>query len=167
MFENITTKVFIHKSPSADSRTSEGQVSFGDFSRSTDMHRSDVKNLMYLIAKKIKWAGLMHDWTKKAAEEEFYKSFTAAKKDGVDFKKDSWYQYHITKERHHIKSYVAEDINLIDVLEMICDCCAAGTARSGKIYDIDIDPKVLMKAYENTVELVKSSIELVGDEQGK
>jgi len=150
----------IKKSPNADSRTAKGAVSFEDFSKATDMHRDDVNRMMQEIARMIIEAGDKHDWTKKERELEFYKSFTSAKEQGKDFKKDDWYKYHTQTERHHIKSYVHDDINLIDVIEMICDCCCAGMARSGKVYDIDIDPKVLQKAFDNTTELVLSKIHL-------
>ena len=115
------------------------------------------------IASRLEHAGEIHDWTKKEREKQFYDSFTAAKEKGLDFKKDAGYKYHVTTERHHIASHVAKDINLIDVIEMISDCCCAGLARSGKIYDIDIKPDVLMKAFNNTVQLTKDSIKLDED----
>ena len=146
--------IYIKPSPNADSRTAKGKVSFEDFCKATDMHRQDVRNILKDIALRIDRAGELHDYTKKEKEEEFYKSFMAAKEEGKDFKKDDWYKYHTHTERHHIKSYVHDDINLIDVIEMIADCVAAGKARSGKVYDIDIDEKVLMKAFNNTVDLI-------------
>lgn len=138
----------------------KGNISFEDFSKDIDTHREDVKNVIYFLASKLEEAGDKHDWTKKEREEQFYKSFIAAKEKGLDFKKDAWYKYHVTTERHHIASHVAKDINLIDVLEMISDCCCAGLARSSKIYDLEIDPDVLMKACKDTVDLVKGNIEL-------
>ena len=48
-----------------------------------------------------------------------------------------------------------------DVIEMICDCVAAGMARSGDIFDVDIPAEVLTKAVKNTVELLKSEIQVV------
>lgn len=154
--------ITVKPSPSADSRTADKnrKISFEEFSKSTDMHREDVKNMMDEIARMIQEAGEKHDWTKKEKENEFYNSFTAAKEEGKDFKKDNWYRYHTRTERHHIASYVHNDINLLDVIEMICDCCCAGYARSGKVYDIDIDDDVLKKAYENTVKLIKGKIKI-------
>lgn len=150
--------VEINKSPNADSRTARGDVSFEEFSKSTDMHREDVKNMCYMLADMLRKAGDEHDWTKKEKEKEFYEDFKTKK--GEPFKKADWYQYHIHTERHHINSYVHPDVNLIDVLEMIADCCCAGIARSGKIYGLEVDPKVLMKAFKNTCKLVEDSIHL-------
>lgn len=156
--------VEINKLPSTNSREAKkGNISFEDFSNETNIHREDVKNVLYFLASKLEEAGDKHDWTKKERERQFYDSFTAAKEKGLDFKKDAWYKYHVTTERHHIASHVAKDINLIDVIEMISDCCCAGLARSGEIRDIEIKPDVLMKAFNNTVQLTKDSIKLDED----
>lgn len=156
--------VEINKLPSTNSReANKGNISFEDFSNETNIHREDVKNVLYFLASKLEEAGDKHDWTKKERERQFYDSFTAAKEKGLDFKKDAWYKYHVTTERHHIASHVAKDINLIDVIEMISDCCCAGLARSGEIRDIEIKPDVLMKAFNNTVQLTKDSIKLDED----
>ena len=156
--------VEINKLPNTNSREAKkGNISFEDFSNEINIHREDVKNVLYFLASKLEEAGDKHDWTKKERERQFYDSFTAAKEKGLDFKKDAWYKYHVTTERHHIASHVAKDINLIDVIEMISDCCCDGLARSGKIYDIDIKPDVLMKAFNNTVQLTKDSIKLDED----
>ena len=156
--------VDINKLPSTNSREAKkGNISFEDFSNETNIHREDVKNVLYFLASKLEEAGDKHDWTKKERERQFYDSFTAAKEKGLDFKKDAWYKYHVTTERHHIASHVAKDINLIDVLEMISDCCCAGLARSGEIRDIEIKPDVLMKAFNDTVQLTKDSIKLDED----
>lgn len=156
--------VEINKLPNTNSREAKkGNISFEDFSNETNIHREDVKNVLYFLASKLEEAGDKHDWTKKERERQFYDSFTAAKEKGLDFKKDAWYKYHVTTERHHIASHVAKDINLIDVLEMISDCCCAGLARSGEIRDIEIKPDVLMKAFNDTVQLTKDSIRLDED----
>ena len=156
--------VEINKLPSTNSREAKkGNISFEDFSNETNIHREDVKNVLYFLASKLEEAGDKHDWTKKERERQFYNSFTAAKEKGLNFKKDAWYKYHVTTERHHIASHVAKDINLIDVIEMISDCCCAGLARSGEIRDIEIKPDVLMKAFNDTVQLTKDSIKLDKD----
>ena len=156
--------VEINKLPNTNSREAKkGNISFEDFSNEINIHREDVKNVLYFLASKLEEAGDKHDWTKKERERQFYDSFTAAKEKGLDFKKDAWYKYHVTTERHHIASHVAKDINLIAVIEMISDCCCAGLARSGEIRDIELKPDVLMKAFNDTVQLTKDSIKLDED----
>jgi hypothetical protein len=62
--------------------------------------------------------------------------------------------------RHHLlqEDGVPADVNLIDVLDMIADCVMAGMARSGEVYSLNINPKVLAKAFVNTVELLKREV---------
>ena len=56
---------------------------------------------------------------------------------------------------------VPENVTLIDVLDYIADCVMAGMARSGSVYEIKIDPSVLMRAYKNTIELLKNEVQVV------
>lgn len=62
--------------------------------------------------------------------------------------------------RHHLlaEDGVPVDVNLIDVLDMITDCVMAGMGRTGEVYPLNIKPKVLMDAFQNTVELLKSQV---------
>ena len=153
--------VEIDKSPNADSRTADkGKVSFEDFSKATDMHREDVKNVIYELARRLREIGDKHDWTKKEQEDEYYDSYVTSKKNGTDFHNSDWYKNHVKEERHHIKYHVAPDINLLDILEVICDHCCDELVEKGKVGKMDIDEDVLMKAFNNTVELVKSFIRL-------
>lgn len=41
---------------------------------------------------------------------------------------------------------------------MIVDCVMAGMARAGEVYPLDIDPDVLMRAFNNTADLLKENI---------
>lgn len=153
--------VEIDKSPNADSRTADkGKVSFEDFSKATDMHREDVKNVIYELARRLREIGDKHDWTKKEQEDEYYDSYVTSKKNGTDFHKSDWYKNHVKEERHHVKYHVAPDINLLDILEVICDHCCDELVEKGRVGKMDIDEDVLMKAFNNTVELVKSFIRL-------
>ena len=153
--------VEIDKSPNADSRTADkGKVSFEDFSKATDMHREDVKNVIYELARRLREIGDKHDWTKKEQEDEYYDSYVTSKKNGTDFHKSGWYKNHVKEERHHIKYHVAPDINLLDILEVVCDHCCDELVEKGRVGKMYIDEDVLMKAFNNTVELVKSFIRL-------
>lgn len=153
--------VEINKSPNADSRTADkSKVSFEEFSKSTDMHREDVKRVIYELACRLREIADKHDYTKKTSEQEYYDSYITAKKNGTDFHESDWYKNHVKQERHHIKYHVAEDINLLDILECICDHCCDELVEKGKVGKMDIDPDVLMKSFENTVDLVKGFIRL-------
>jgi len=41
---------------------------------------------------------------------------------------------------------------------MITDCVMAGMGRTGSVYPLNINPQVLMNAFQNTVELLKSQV---------
>lgn len=150
----------INKSPNADSRTAVGKVSYEDFCKATDMHRDDVKRVMYELARRLREIADMHDFTKKTTELEYYESYINAMKNGTDFHNSDWYKNHTRQERHHINRYVANDINLLDTLEYIVDQCYDSVSEKGKIGKIEIDDDVLMKAFNNTVDLAKGSIRL-------
>ena len=81
------------------------------------------------------------------------------------FKQTEWWDKHRKINRHHLlqEDGVPQDVNLIDVLDMIADCVMAGMARSGEVYPLNLDPDVLMRAFQNTVELLKQHVEVWTD----
>lgn len=92
----------------------------------------------------------------------FYRDLCATLEGRLNFMDGEWAHLHYyEKERHHLKQHCPDDVNLFDVIEMLCDCVAAGMARSGDVYDVDIPAEVLTKAVANTVELLKDEIEVV------
>lgn len=151
----------ITKNPNGDTRTAPKNVSFEDFRIANDMHICDVGNVMWELAKMIDARGENHDCTKKSQEKLFYDNFLSTMNHGTDFTKDEWYQMHIKAERHHLLANCPDDVNLIDVLEMIVDCTCAGLARSGEVRPMEINDDILRKAINNTVELIKSMVEVV------
>lgn len=153
----------IKKNPNGDTRTAPKNVSFEEFQESNNMHISDVSSVMYEISRMVDDRGVNHDHTKKSQEKLFYENFLSMMNEGTDFTKDEWYQIHIKTERHHLLSNCPNDVNLIDILEMIVDCICAGLARSGEVRPVEIDDDILHKAIDNTVELIKSMVEVEND----
>ena len=137
----------ITKSPNADSRTSKDELTVDELRKSTESHIKDVSKGLGFIAELIQSRGAFHA------------ALTSGK-----IKETNWYQKHITEERHHLKSYVHNDITLVDVIEHVVDCTMAGLARSGDVYDIDLSPDVLVLAVNNTVELLKKNTRVVTEE---
>jgi len=149
----------IHKSPSADTRTSDHIISRDELEKSTVMHISDVAKAMRWFADRLEEAGEKHDWTKMEYMDEFYKQFHNAQLNGNWG--HGWYdEIHVVKERHHINDRCPDDVDLFDVLEQIADGVMAGMARSGKYRNEPIDPSVLKKAYENTIKKLLDEIEV-------
>ena len=152
----------IRKSPSADTRSADHVITREELEKSTAMHISDVAKAMRFFADLIEEAGDRHDWTKVEHMDEFYDQFSRAQKTG-DWGKGWYDQIHVVKERHHLKDGCPEDVDLIDVLEQISDCVMAGLARSGEYRQEEIDPDILKKAYDNTVDLLLSQVKVKED----
>ena len=154
-------KIIIKKNPNGDTRTAKGKVSFEEFAHANDMHINDVKTIMDFYADLCKYIAENHDFTKKKYEKQFYDEFVYSRMNNVKFTESEWYKNHIKEERHHINSFVHNDVDLFDVLEMIADCTSAGLARSGDVREITIDKDVLYKAFQNTCKLTKDMCKLV------
>lgn len=150
----------ITKSPNADSRTSKDGLSAEELKESTERHISDVSKGLGFICEMLQGKGSAHDHTKLEMLDEFHAALTSGK-----IKETNWYKKHITEERHHLKSFVPNDVNLADVIEHVVDCTMAGLARSGEVYDIDLPPEVLTLAVNNTVELLKKNTRVVEAEK--
>lgn len=64
----------------------------------------------------------------------------------------------------YLLSRCPDDVNLVDVMEMVCDCVCAGLARSGSVRPVEIPSDILQKAVANTAKLVEDMCEIVEDE---
>ena len=145
-----------------DTRTANRKPNFNEFQNANRYHMADVQNVMRGIAKLINEAGVMHDYTKDLYEVEFYSDFCKVLDGSTEnFTDMEWYQTHIREERHHINSRCPDDVDLIDIIEHIVDCCCAGKTRSGYISPVVIDPEILKRAVENTVKLIDNNTRIV------
>lgn len=145
----------IHKSPTADTRTCDvSTVSKDKLYDSSLQHIGDVKQGMEFFISLMGNAIIFHDHDKITNIDGFYHDFIN------NFKTTEWWDEHKKVNRHHLitPDGVPDDVNLVDVIEMIVDCVMAGMARSGNVYDIELNDKVLKTAFNNTIELIKSQI---------
>ena len=73
------------------------------------------------------------------------------------------------KNHDHTKlnDNVPEDVDLIDCLEMLVDTVMAGRGRSGHLTSkyIEIDPKVLYRAYWNSVKKLNDIVQVANSEE--
>jgi len=153
----------IKQSTEADTRTATGKVSGEVLLENSQQHISDVMKAMAWMGNKLFDAARIHDWTKIENIAEFYADFSATQ-DGFqgDFKQMHWFKDLHLQERHHLNDYCPDDVNLFDCLERIADIVTAGLARSGNVFDEEIDTAILSKAYANTIKLLKEQIVVVG-----
>ena len=160
-------KVRIVPNTDGDSRVAKKVPTFEEFMKSNRLHKSDVEDLMKSFAQELSLHGENHDFTKvkEPYASMFYRDLCNTIEGKMDFFDGEWSKLHYEElERHHLNRHAPEDVNLFDVIEMLCDCVCAGAARSGsadKIYDPDIPEEVLVKAVQNTIKLLKDSVEIV------
>ena len=157
-------KIEMERHTAGDSRASNGIPTREDFDKANYSHRKDVAQLVDRFCAMLKASVLIHDWTKivEPYATMFYDDMCATIRGERDFFEGEWSKLHYYElERHHLKRHCPEDVTLIDVVEMVCDCVSAGMARTGEVYDLDIDEAILSKALKNTVDLLKSQIEIV------
>lgn len=127
----------------------------------TEQHRNDVYRLMSFLSLELLEAGYSHDWTKIKYFDDFAKD-TLERQDSKDFKSRPWYKIHTKEERHHLNVHIQDDIDLIDILEFICDCIVAGKSRTGRVDKkyLELSGDTLKKAYWNTVRKLTEEVEV-------
>ena len=159
-------KVKIKRNVLGDTRTATRVPTFYEFVDSNKSHVYDVLNMMDALADDMHKVGKAHDFTKQNDPEKslFYRELCATIEGQMNFADGSWYPMHCRTERHHLNECCPEDVTLIDVLEMICDCVCAGMARSGSVRPVQISDDVLRKALDNTVKMCINSVEIVGQQ---
>lgn len=148
----------IQKSSTADTRACDwSKVSKETLLESSKQHKDDVSRGLGFFAGQLLIAAENHDHDKISDIDGFHRDFQTG------FKQTEWWDKHRKINRHHLLQAdgVPADVNLVDVLDMIVDCVMAGMGRSGSVYPLDISPEVLMSAFQNTVELLKSQVEVI------
>ena len=148
-------KITIQKSETADTRTCDvSKVSNEQLLKSSRQHIDDVGKGMWFFSKLLFGAAKYHDLDKISGIDHFHSDFVKK------FKDHGWLDNHYKVSRHHllIDEGIPEDVNLIDVIETIVDCVMAGMGRSGDVYPLDIDPAVLLKAFQNTVNMLNENV---------
>ena len=149
----------IQKSKTADTRSCDfTKVSKDTLRDSSVQHIGDVRKGIRLLKAMLEVAAARHDFDKLSDLDGFYSDFVGG------FKSTVWWDKHRQINRHHLLQAdgVREDVNLVDVLDMIVDCVMAGMRRTGTVYPVDIPMEVLKRAFDNTVELLKSNVIVEG-----
>lgn len=151
----------IKHNTAGDSRTATELPTITEFHDANVDHKTDVKALIKRFCDLLKESSLNHDWSKTTEPYRslFYRELCIAIEGYRPFEEGEWYNQHCNElERHHLNVHCPEDVNLFDVIEMICDCVAAGMARTGEVYPVEISPEILAQAVNNTVRLLKNEI---------
>lgn len=151
--------IHIQQSKTADTRSCDfANTSKTTLLASSIQHIGDVQQGLEFFRQMIDHAANVHDHDKISDLDGFHRDFVTG------FKETTWWDNHRKVNRHHllVEDGVPAGVNLIDVLDMIADCVMAGMARTGSVYPLEIKPEVLMMAFQNTVELLKSQVVVEG-----
>lgn len=154
----------IRQSKTADTRTCDvSTVSKAQLYASSQQHIEDVRAGLRFWVDRLFEAGDRHDYDKLTDIASFHADFL------TKFEQTGWWDRHRKLNRHHLlqEDGVPADVNLIDVLDFITDCVMAGMGRSGSVYALDIKPEVLMAAFQNSVELLKSRVAVIPEDGAK
>lgn len=154
----MSKRVYIRPSPTADTRTCDwSKVSLETLLESSIQHKADIAQALGLFQYMLSDAAVRHDSDKLSAIDHFHSDFRTG------FKETSWLDRHRKINRHHLTEPdgIPEDVNLIDVLDYIADCCMAGLARSGSVYDLHLPDELLQRAFRNTKRLLIESTEVL------
>lgn len=155
-------KIKIEKNTNGDTRVATKVPSIKEFDDSNYKHTQDVRDMMSAFADEIKNRSTNHDWSKlyEPYKSMFYRDLCNTIEGRMNFDDGEWCKFHYDNERHHLLRRCPDDVNLVDVIEMICDCVCAGMARSGEVRDLEISSEILMAAVKNTVALCREAVEL-------
>jgi len=145
----------IQKSATADTRSCDfANVTKQQLLLSSVQHIGDVQRGLAFFGGMLAEAAIRHDQDKITDIDGFHADFLTG------FDQQSWWNRHRQLNRHHLLQAdgVPDDVNLIDVLDMIADCVMAGMGRTGTVYPLNIDPAVLMAAFQNTVAELQAQV---------
>jgi len=163
-------RFYIKSTKNADSRSVENFDSLTPESlyKQTLNHKKAVELIINDFAQTLIQKSKEHDHTKlsydgKSIDPEFFNAIKSGKT-GSEFYELDWWKRHASEESHHDLAN-HEDVNLIDIVEMVSDCIAAGLARTGEIYPINIDQETINRAINNTVRLYKVIIGVIDDKK--
>jgi hypothetical protein len=152
--------ITIEPSPTADTRTCDfANTTKETLLASSRQHIRDVGAALNFFTQEIAKALHAHDVDKITDIDGFHRDFIHGFTE-ADY--TEWWRKHRRINRHHLTQDdgVRDDVNLIDVLDFIADCVMAGMARSGSVYELKLSPELLERAFQNTVSLLKSNVQV-------
>lgn len=151
-------RIYIKPSPTADTRTCDwSKVSRDQLLHSSIQHKYDIAQALGLFQLMLTEAAVRHDFDKLTDIGSFHADFATG------FKQTGWWDRHRKINRHHLTEAdgIPEDVDLIDVLDYIADCCMAGLARSGSVYELHLPNELLQRAFQNTKKLLIEATQIV------
>lgn len=167
MYSESQIKVKMTRNSNGDTRHATHVPTIAEFNKANELHRRDVEKLVERFCALLEKSSKRHDWSKveEPYRSMFYRDMVATMEGRMQFEDGEWYRLHYENlERHHLLRHVPDDVDLFDVIEMVCDCVSAGMARCGEVRPIEIADGVFQKALENTVKILQNEIKLTDND---
>ena len=156
--------IVVHKNTNGDSRVAKKEPTIDEFRKANHDHISDVERIMDSVCIQLKNQAASHDWTKimEPYQTMFYNDLCKTIRGEMNFMDGEWiHQHYDILERHHLSKSAPDDVNMFDVMEMLCDCAVAGKARNEmNIYYPTISDEILQRAFRNTFDILVNAIEV-------
>ena len=156
--------IVIHKNTNGDSRVAKKEPTIDEFRYANLEHIDDVNKIMEKVCDRLKIQAIQHDWTKvtEPYQTMFYNDLCKSVRGEMNFTDGEWaHQHYDINERHHLSKSSPDDVNMFDVMEMLCDCAVAGKARNEMdVYCPTVSDEVLQKAFRNTFDILVNAIEV-------
>ena len=161
------SKIIVHKNTNGDSRVAKKVPTIEEFKYANKDHIQEVSKMIDSCCAQLRTQAEMHDWTKtrEPYQTMFYNDLCKTIRGEMEFMSGEWaHQHYDINERHHLSRSAPDDVNMFDVIEMLCDCAVAGKARhdDSDIYPPTIADEVLQRAFRNTFDLLLDAIEVRG-----
>lgn len=118
-------------------------------------HQLYVAEVMNIVAERLKYHGIIHDYTKREYIEDYWED-TRLRKDNVPLEDREWIDRHINEENHHLNLKVSPNITFIDIIEFIVDCIvtAKSTGEDVDTNHLALDQQILKTAYWNMIQYI-------------
>ena len=156
--------IFIYKNTNGDSRVAKKEPTIDEFRKANYDHINDIVRIMDSVCSQLKAQATTHDWTKvtEPYQTMFYNDLCKSVRGEMNFMDGEWiHQHYDILERHHLAKNAPDDVNMFDVIEMLCDCAVAGKARNEMdVYCPTVSDEVLQKAFRNTFNILVDAIEV-------
>lgn len=127
-------------------------------------HQFYVGQVMNIIAERLKYKGLIHDYSKLEDLEEYWEDSRIRNNYDDPMNRD-WIKKHTQKERHHINIKIPEKMNLFDIIEFVVDSVVTAKTNEEELLwrIMRLSNSDLQEAYWNTIEYIDDMIELKDD----
>ena len=127
------------------------------------LHKENVQKVMLELLKVLQYKMIIHDHTFDERFDDYYDTFVETLKSGDDetFRNSEIFKYHISQEHHHLLEGPRPDTDTFtNLAECLVDRVVSSLETANETPDIPLDKDYVYQVYLNTIEYLKSHIEV-------